>query len=425
MDKYVEILKKLNVGTYFVRETSAKSVELFFVKKKLDMRRMKDDDSAEITIYKDMEEDGKKFRGFATVNVNSTMSEDEIKEKIASAEYAASFVKNPFFKFAKPVKSEKRIQASDLNDLELSEIADKFVEALYSEDHDAKAFINSFELFVREDEVHMVNSEGTDVSYVKRSVTGEFVAQCKEPQDVETYKGFEYDSLALDDIKDLVKTTLKMTADRATATKMPKAGKYDIVLSGQYLATVFDYYAERAHVGYVYPGYSDFKVGDNVQGDDIKGDKVNLKFAVSVPFDTEGIEMKERDFITDGVLKTLHGGQRFSYYLGVEPVGTYGKVTMPAGKVSMDDMLKKECLYVVNFSDFQMDSLDGHFAGEIRLAYYYDGKGNMECVTGGSINGSIFDTQGDLLFSSEMQKRSYFEGPKACLFKNVAVAGEE
>lgn len=425
MERYIDILKKCNVSTYFVSETSAKSVELFFVKKKLDMRRMKDDDSAEITVYKDMEEGGKKLRGSASVSVNSTMTDEEIEEKIKSAEYAASFVKNPFYEFAKPVKSAKRVQESDLNGYELSEIADKFVEALYSEDKDQKAFINSFELFVKENEVHMVNSEGADVSYVKRSVTGEFVAQCKEPQDVETYKGFEYDSLALSDLKDLVKTTLKMTADRATATKMPKAGKYDIVLSGMYLATVFDYYKDRAHVGYVYPGYSDFKIGDNVQGDNIKGDKVNLKFAVSVPFDMEGIEMKERDFITDGVLKTYHGGQRFSYYLGVEPVGSYRKVVMPAGKVSMDDMLKKECLYVVNFSDFQMDSFDGHFAGEIRLAYYYDGKGNVECVTGGSVNGSIFDTQGELVFSSELQKRADFEGPKACVFKNVSVAGEE
>ena len=424
MERYINILKKCNVKTFFVRETSSKSVELFFIKKKLDMRRMKDDDAAEITVYKDMEEDGKKLRGSATVNINSTMSDSEIEDKIKSAEYAASFVKNPFYEFAKPVKAEKRIQESDLNGYELSEIADKFVEALYSQDNDEKAFINSFELFVNENDVHMANSEGADVAYVKRSVSGEFVAQCKEPQDVETYKGFKYDSLAISDLKDLVKTTLKMTTDRATATKMPKAGNYDIVLSGQYLAEVFDYYTDRAHVAYVYPGYSDFKVGDNIQGSDIKGDKVNIKLAVSVPFDAEAIEMKERELVSDGVLKTYQGGQRFSYYLGVEPVGTYGKVIIPAGKVSMDDMLKKECLYVVNFSDFQMDSLDGHFAGEIRLAYYYDGKGNVECVTGGSINGSIFDAQKELIFSSELQKRYDYEGPKACVFKNVSVAGE-
>ena len=424
MERYINILKKCNVDTYFVREISDKSVELFFIKKKLDMRRMKDDDSAEIIVYKDMEEDGNKFRGSATVYVNSTLSDDEIEERVKSAEYAASFVKNPFYEFAKPAKSEKRIQESDLNNFELSEIADKFVEALYSEDHDEKAFINSFELFVKEREVHMVNSEGADVSYVKRSVWGEFVAQCKEPQDVETYKNFEYDTLALSDLKDLVKTTLKMTADRAIATKMPKAGNYNIVLADGYLAEVFGYYTDRGHVGYVYPGYSDFKVGESVQGDNVIGDKINLKLGVSVPFDSEGIELKERDFVTDGVLKTYHGGQRFSYYLGVEPIGSYGKITMPAGKVSMADMLKKECLYVVNFSDFQMDALDGHFAGEIRLAYYYDGKGNMECVTGGSVNGSIFDTQNDLVFSSDLQKRSGFEGPKACVFKNVSVAGE-
>ncbi|MBP5661417.1 MAG: TldD/PmbA family protein, partial [Lachnospiraceae bacterium] len=103
MERYIEILKKSNVSTYFVRELRAKSVELFFIKKKLDMRRMKDDDSAEIIVYKDMEEDGKKLRGSATVYVNPTMSDEEISAKIASAEYGASFVKNPFFELAKPV----------------------------------------------------------------------------------------------------------------------------------------------------------------------------------------------------------------------------------------------------------------------------------------------------------------------------------
>lgn len=425
MDKYLNLIKKNNIETYFVRETVDKSVELFFIKKKLDMQRMKETDTAVITVYKDMEEDGKKLRGASECIVAKAMSDEEIDEKIKSAAFAAKFVKNPFFELPKPVKSDKVVAESDLNNLSLKDIATKFVDALYAVDTDKEAFINSFELFVKEEDVHMVSSTGADVAYVKRTVKGEFVAQCKAPQDVETYQNFEYDSMALSELQDLVKTTLQMTKDRAKATKMPKAGNYDIVLSDKYLNTVMDFYGERAHAAYVYAGYSNFKVGQNVQGENIKGDKLNMKFVPSVPFNEEAIPMKERDFIADGVLKTIHGPQRFSYYMGIEPIGTYSKAKVPAGKVSFEELKNRKCLYVVNFSDFQMNAMSGYFAGEIRLAYLYDGKGNVECVTGGSINGNFLEAEKDLTFSTEMTKTANYEGPKACLFKNIPVAGEK
>lgn len=423
MERYIKLLEKCNVKTYEIEAKISKSVELFFIKKKLDMRRMKNVDSIFLSVFEDSEKDGKKLRGRGNVYISSSMSDEEIIEKIKSAKYAASFAMNPFFEFPAP-KVKSVVAESDLNNFELSEIADKFVDAVYSQDNDAEAFINSFEVFSREKTVRIINSAGNDVSFVKRTVWGEMVAQCKKPQDVETYDNFEYDSLALDDVKDFVATILKITKDRAKATKMPKAGKYDVVLSGKFVPVVLSYYGERANAAYIYPGYSDWKVNDKVQGENVKGDKLNLKFAPQDPFSDEGIEMIEREFIKDGVLKTIHGGIRFSYYLGVEPTGNYEKIISEAGTASMDELLNRPCLHVVNFSDFQMDELDGHFAGEIRLAYLYDGKGNVELVTGGSINGSIFDTQEDLQFSKELQKKANFEGPKACLFKNVAVAGE-
>ena len=423
MERYIELLKKCNVETYEIESTISKSVELFFIKKKLDMRRMKNVDSTFLSVFEDSEKDGKKYRGRGNVLVTSSMTDEEIVEKIKSAKYAASFAMNPFYEFPAPIVKSV-VAKSDLNDYELSEVADKFVEAVYSQDNDPEAFINSFEVFSREKTVRILNSKGNDVSFVKRTVWGEMVTQCKEPQDVETYDNFEYDSLALDDVKDFVATNLKITKDRAKAEKMPTAGKYDVVLSGKFIPEVLSFYGARANAGYIYPGYSDWKVEDKVQGENIKGDKLNLKLAPQDPFSDEGIEMTERDFIKDGVLKTIHGGIRFSYYLGVEPIGNYKKIISKEGTVSMEKLLDRPCLHVVNFSDFQMDELDGHFAGEIRLAYLYDGKGNVELVTGGSINGSIFETQEDLLFSKELQKQANYEGPKACLFKNVAVAGE-
>ncbi|MCR5311329.1 MAG: hypothetical protein K6E32_07955 [Lachnospiraceae bacterium] len=424
MRDYSKIMSSCGVTEYFVTETVTESAQLFFIKKKLDMRRFENTAEAEIGVYKIFEDGGNKYKGYTSVIVNLTDTDEEIAKKVRSAYYGAGFVKNKYYEFAKAAKSPEVVMESDLNGIPLSDIALKFSDAIYEEDCDSKAFINSLEIFSEEKKVHMISSYGTDVSYVKRTVQGEFVAQCKEPNDVETYQDFKYDSLALKEIKTLVKETLSMTRDRALATKMPAAGDYDIVLSDKYVPEIFTFYGARANAGFIYPGYSDYKLGDKVQGSDVKGDKLNVRFGVTSPFDVDGIPMKERPFIEDGVLKTIHGNQRFSYYLGIEQIGSYRKVLLPAGSTGFDELLNRPCLHVVNFSDFQMDPYDGHFKGEIRLAYLHDGKGNVEFVTGGSINGSIFDTQGDLVLSKETQKLANYEGPRAILLKGVAVAGE-
>lgn len=424
MKRYTDLLKQCGVETYTVTNTKTETVELFFIKKKLDMRRIENIDEISIAVYKDMEEEGKKLRGRAEVIANASMSDEEIIEKIKSADFSAQFVKNPFFELPDKEISKEITADSSLNGMALSNIADKFVEAVYSQDNDADAFINNLELFVIEKHVRIAGSQGTDVAYVSREVKGEFVAQCKKPQDVETYQDFKFDNLSLEEMRQLVARTLKMTKDRALATKMPKSGNYDVVISDKYMSTVMSYYLDRADAAYIYPGYFNNKIGDNIQGENIKGEAFNITLGINEPFNDEGIRMKERTLLEKGVLKTIHGTQRFCHYLGVEKIGSYSKTILPSGSMAFEDMIKRPCLHVVNFSDFQMDAFDGHFAGEIRLAYFYDGKGNVECLTGGSINGSFITAQKDVLLSKETQVLSDYVGPRAILIKNVSVAGE-
>lgn len=422
MERFEKILGLCGVDTFFLRTVRRESTELFFIKKKLDLRRMNAAEDTVITIYSDSEKDGVKLRGRSDVIVDDSMSDEEISEKIKSAKYAASFAMNPFYELPKAEKSDRVISDSDLNGLPVEDIADKFVKAVYEADCDDSAFINSFELFVEEDTVSMKSSFGTDVSYVKRTVKGEFVAQCKEPQDVETYQDFEYDSLALSDIKKLVSDTLKLTKDRASATTMPKKGNYDVIISDKYMPELMVFFKDRANAAFIYQKYSNYEIGKKLQ-ENVKGDLLNIKFGATDPFNEEGIKMIDRSFIEDGVVRSLHGNQRFSDYLGIEKIGTYAKVILPNGKTPVSE-LKKNCLHVVNFSDFQMDSYDGHFKGEIRLAYLYDEAGNVSVVTGGSVNGSIFECMDDLCFSSEKQQLSSYEGPVAVKMKNIPVNGE-
>lgn len=147
----------------------------------------------------------------------------------------------------------------------------------------------------------------------------------------------------------------------------------------------------------VYPGYSTWKVGTDVQPEMKDGERLNMTLRAKVPFSSEAIPMKDRSVIADGKVETLHGGARMSYYLGIEPTGDYSAYSCENGSVSFEEMKKEPYLYAVTFSDFQMDTMSGHFGGEIRLAYLFDGE-RVRIVTGGSVNGSINACSGGMKF---------------------------
>ena len=420
----LEALKANNIDTYLIEDKTEEIAELFFIKKDLDMRRTENTDTCYVTVYKDFEKDGNKARGNASFTVEPSTTRKELNAKIVRAYTAASYVPNAFYEIAPAVKQDCITMESPLSKLSLEETMGKYVQALYTADCDDKAFINSAEFFVKKQTTHIVNSNGVDVCYVKYNVNGEFVAQCKEPQDVETYQDFHFEGLDTEALTIQAKEALKLTKDRATASTAPKAGQYDIILSGKYAATVMSYYINRTSGSFIYMQYSDFKTGDFIQGEksELSGDILNIDYLPSTPFSNEGIPMKKLSCIKDGVFQNIHSGCRFSSYLNIAPTGNYTKIQVAPGTISFEDMKKQKGLYVVNFSDFQMDSSSGYFGGEIRLAYLNDGE-KITPVTGGSINGSIIDAQKHFSFSKEIQNTSKFVGPQAILLKNVSVSG--
>ena len=172
---------------------------------------------------------------------------------------------------------------------------------------------------------------------------------------------------------------------------------------------------------YVYAHYSDWAVGKQVQGEDVKGEKLNIQLLPLTPYSEEGIPMVERPLMENGELKLIYGANRFCQYLGIEPTGYYERIGVDNGTVPLKE-LQKGCLCPVSFSGFEMDSFTGHFGGEIRLAYLYTDHG-VEILTGGSINGSLSEKQGNLTFSTERYDTLSYTGPFAVRIDGVEVAG--
>ena len=101
----IELLhKKEKVDEFKISVNKINSTELFFIKENLDMSRGKDVTHISITIFKNFEIDGKKFKGSSTTKVSPTMSLSEIEEKIDIASLAASFVHNEYYELVQPTK---------------------------------------------------------------------------------------------------------------------------------------------------------------------------------------------------------------------------------------------------------------------------------------------------------------------------------
>lgn len=418
IERILAALEKCGISLWRINEKAEETAELFFVRKQLDTRRSKDVHKYEITVFRDVE--GR--RGFTSVVLIASMDDGQLIRELEGAYYAAQFAANPPYALADPVKAPPVEKTGALAEAPLAQSAGEMARALFAPDTREDAFVNSAELFVSRKQMRILSSEGTDVSYTDVNVNGEFVVQCREPEDVEIHNTFSYDSLNTEALTAKVEEALTFVRDRARAQRILTSGKYDLVLSGNQVFTILSYYMQRSSASVVYAKYSTWQQGECVQGEDIQGERVDLTLCATVPYSEEGTPMADMPLLRDGKLEAYHGLNRFCRYLNVKPTGNYRKLSSANGSVSFQELKKGPCLWAVTFSDFQMDAMSGHFGGEIRLAYLIDGD-TVTPVTGGSVNGSILEAQKALTFSTERYTTARYDGPYAVRLTGVNIAG--
>lgn len=424
IDRIQKALEKYGISLWRINETVEETAELFFVKKQLDTRRVKDVRKYEVTVFRDVEspDGGQPRRGFTAAQLVASMDDSQLEEELRGAYYAAQFAANPYYELTDPVKAPLVEKTGALAEAPLAESAGKMAKALFAPDVHEDAFLNSAEVFVERKRVHILSSEGTDVAYTDACVNGEFVVQCREPEDVEIHNTFRYDGLNEQALSDKVAEALTFVRDRARAQRVLKSGKYDLVLSGNPVAEVLSYYQGRSSASAVYAKYSTWKQGEDVQGEDTTGERLDITLRAVEPYSEEGIPMADLALLEGGKLQAYHGHNRFCRYLGVKPTGFYRKLACANGTVPFAEMKRKPCLWAVTFSDFQMDVMSGHFGGEIRLAYLIDGE-SVTPVTGGSVNGSILEAQKTFVFSTDRYVTARYDGPYAVRIPDVSIAG--
>ena len=417
LERIRNALGRCGISLWRINETEEETAELFFVGRELDTRRVKNVQKYEVTVFRDVEAG----RGFTAVQLITSMEDGEIERELRDAYYAAQFAANPSYELTDPVQAPLRAKAGELAQAPLAQSAGRMVRALFAPDTREDAFVNSAELFAVRKRVHILSSEGTDVAYTDANVNGEFVVQCREPEDVEMFNMFSFDTLDEQGLSDKVAEALRFVRDRARAQRVLKSGQYDLILSGNSVGSLLSYYVSRASAASVYAQYSTWKRGEDVQGE-TAGERLDLTLQSSVPYSDEGIPMKDMHLIQDGKLLGYHGPAQFCRYLRVPPTGEYQRLVCANGTVPLETLKGGACLWVVTFSAFQTNAMSGHFGGEIRLAYLIE-DGKVTPVTGGSVSGNILEAQKDLRFSTERYTSARYDGPYAVRLDNVSVAG--
>lgn len=420
LDLILKVLKNNNIDEYIINETKKEVYELYMIKKAIDMDRRKNITIYTVTVFKD---NGNDLKGSSVVKVYPSMDEKEIDEVLKDAYYAAGFVKNKSYNLPKGYKGEKVYDKSSLSNMSLEETAYKVKEALYKYDNFEHGWINSSEIFVSKVDERIVTSNDVDASYEKYSIEGEFITQWVENSDVEIFSMFSYDELKEEELALMAKEAIINAGYRDKSKEAPVTGKYDVILCDSSVHEFFEYYLTNSRTDMIYQKYSNFKLGENVQGTDIKGDKVSIQLKSSVPFSKEGIVLKDTKLIEDGVLKAIHGPYNFAEYLGIEPIGNFDGAVIQGGNTSEKDMFVDGTLKIIRFSDFQMDGITGDCFGEIRLALLKKGD-EIIPVTGGSVTINIKDVKDEMLFSKETEDDRGVIIPKCIKFKNINVAGK-
>ncbi len=425
IDNLIKILKASGADAFEVTDTVTLAYEFYFIKHRLDQNRVRDVEHINVNVYKKLD-DGK-ILGSASGEIYPTLSEDEIREEIDKLLSRAENVKNPFYELNKPSDYEGK----EIENIDVSQIAESFVAAMKEIPETESEYINSYEIFVEKNKRRFINSEGIDITFEYPSSMVEVVVNAKEKEhEIELYRMYHAGTCDKENLKKDITEVLQYGKDKLIAVPTPKLNKAAVVFPTSDAVSIYRWFADKCSAGFVYNRYSDWEVGKDF-APKAKGDKISLRAVKNLPnssknfdVDEEGAVIRDMEIIDSNIPKTFYGAGKYRYYLGMEDSFIAYNFEVSGGSKTADEIKSGQYLEVVEFSDFEVDSISGDIAGEIRLGYYHDGD-KVTPVSGGSISGCMLNFVNDMYMSVEKRQYDRFLIPALTRLENVSVTGIE
>lgn len=421
----IDVIKLLKenkeISDYKVNGFKVESYEHFYVKGKLETVRVTDTEDATVTVYVD----GDGVKGDSAFSVYSSMSESQVKEKITAAAQRAKLVKNKPYDLPVGDKLEVVID-SNISEQDPAELAYKIAKAVEKADCYQNGSINALEIFIYKEISSVKTSKGIDKSQVSyRAMIEAIPTWTENGESVELYEAYHFTNFNADEITAEIDERMREVRDRQFAIK-PQPCTANVVLPAKEFASVIGEITDSLNFVSVYSHANVFSKGDKVQTAPT-GDKltVTMRHEVkgsrfSAMFDGDGVTLKDKVVIDGGVATAYYGAHRFGSYLGEEVTGNLGCVGVEKGTLTQSEIDAEPYFECVSLSGIQLDLYNDYIGGEIRLAYYFDGKTKTP-VTGISMSAKLSDVLNCIRLSDKIVVKGGYEGPEKALVKNMTI----
>ncbi len=416
------VASKEGICDYRIVEDEKQSYELFFVHGKLETERRADSLERQLTVY--VNHDDK--RGLASFGITAAMDKEELSARTDEA------IKNAKLIFDEPYvlpndETMNVLIASDLADIDPKEAAEKLADAVFSANTHDGLDINALEVFVVKNVLHVLNSRGIDKTQTKYTAHIEAIPTANgEDGSVELFESYDLASLDVVWLKDEISARLEDAKARLYAKKPSQKLSCPIILNAYELKTLFKELTSDANYLNAYMHVNLHNVGDALQTEPA-GDRLCITMRGSMSgssssncFDLDGTTLIDREIVHDGRIVAGYGASRYAGYLGKTPTGALGCVDVLTGTTTLDDLECDPHLELVYLSGLQVDLLSDYIGGEIRLAYYFDGKDKTP-VTGIAFSGKLSDALNTITLSAERTTLGSYSGPKKARIERVNI----
>ena len=409
------------VSDYKINVTKKESYELFYVKGKLETVRATDTCDRQITVYAD--HDG--FRGDSMFYVYPSTSREELKEKLDLAIKNALMIQNPPYTLPAQETLETTLP-SNLDQEPMAVLADRIGKLVFSANTLEGGSLNSVEIFLNHYQESVLNSRGLNKVQHRWAAMVEAIPTFNgSKESVELYEQYNFNALDPQALIQEIKEKMDAVKARYEAVKPDFPMDCRVILNRQELNELFTALADDLEYSTVYNHGNCFKKGDRLQSGSF-GDPITLTMKGSVSgsvasssFDGDGLTLKEVTLIKDGQVENYFGPNRFGQYLGIEkPTGNLSCLCLAPG--TFEGLKGEPWLEVLSMSGLQVDFFNDYIGGEIRLAYYHDGKKTLP-VTGISISGKASQVLDHMELSKDLSIQDGYYGPRQALLQNLKI----
>lgn len=355
---------------------------------------------------------------------------DSLPALIDETRARARLVRNPAYNFSAPY--EKRAEAAPISDAAIDAAG---LETLIAYANKIKNFrqkqlskypLNSMELFFEEYDYRIRNHRGLDVSAESTRVVCDYVLT--SPDNRHEIMGIKKRRfLSALNLEQQFEEDAAVLSDLEAAT-LPPTGEFSVVLAGDALDSLFDFFVAQLDGHALFNRYSIFQKGDLVVRD--AREPLSILSDATIPggmrsymFDELGFEARTVKLIENSKVENFLIDGRYADLLKIPKTSALMNIRVSPGVTPYGDFLSDGVIELTKFSTFQPNTISGAFSGEIRLGYLHKG-GKRIPIKGGSVSGSTQSAFAGALKSSEEVQRAAYLGPQGVFFERLTVAGE-